>query len=368
MWSKHRWIQAAGSFWNRTIDGYLSGVDALCATNANQSSAVQSALQELSWGDTRIFLRFTVAGLLFVFAIILCSCTTHHHRLPLPHMVPVPSPVLEKEPQPLYTKRDTIVISPRHSGSPTGSIFADTEPRWELLADARPNQIGEVITVKIPDDLQFTPEASGKGDAAKPPSENKSADPAAQAALPAFDNTVNPEPVKELRMEIIAMEPTGSVYLRGVREFRNQRGELHRAVVTAKVPRRELNGYEIDARTLTAVAVNEENNGTLSDYTSTAWDKTVSRRLAGFVPDVAAEYSMLEDARRSLEARQKALQDQARALAAERERIVKERQRTAAVATAKDVAAKADGKTTTPAEPATPAAPEPTPTAQEAGK
>lgn len=316
-----KWATNRKRIWNQAVDGYLSRIDSLYENSSKPSSTLESLLPA---PDSRHLVRLTIASLLIVFIIILCSCTVQHRRSPIPHLVPVGNPDsgYHKQPDTLYTRHEAIVIEQKMPGSATGSIWADTQPHWHLFADARPQRVGDVVTITVPDDLQY----SAPPQAAAAPAGGGGAG-AAQAQIPETEPALELEPVRELRMEVIAMEATGDVFLRGVRDFRNDRGQSRRVLVTAKVPRRELTGFSLDAKSLTGISLVEENNGATADYAATGWDKTVSRRLAGFVPDVSAEYAALEDVRKGLRDQQKALQDQAQALGTERERIAKDRER-----------------------------------------
>jgi hypothetical protein len=299
--------------------------------------------------ESKALMRLTLACLLAVFAWILVSCKS----LPPPRAKKTPRDStrverVEKKPETLWIKRDTLRVKPRDEGSTTGSIWADAATPRELFADEKPRKAGETVTVLIPEDLRYVPEAqdeagaknskgTGKGavgaaaDGKTRDNETKVRDPleggftdpysvGAAASLPIA-------PLESVKMEIVSFEPGGDVFLRGVKTYRNGLGETRDVTVFAKVPERLVGSYEVDARDLTQVALTEQVNGQSAEYASTGWDATLSRKLAGYAPDINAELQALEDVRQELKVSQDALKDRARAMADERDRVQKERRR-----------------------------------------
>lgn len=311
--------------------------------------------------ESKALVRLTLGLLLAVFTWILVSCQTAPRTPSKRPRQNTEAPVVrgEKRPETLWLKRETLRIKPKDQGSTTGSIWADAASPRHLLADERPTREGEVVTVLIPEELRFQPPNALPGNpkpgdtkpwAAKPggpQTATAGANAGANAGATAGANAGGPQdgppftdpyavgaaaelprtPLTQLKMEIVGREPTGETYLRGVKSYRNGLGELRDVTVFAKIPDRLVTGFEIDARDLTEVAVNEQVNGQTAEYASTGWDPIVSRRLAGYTPDVNAEVQALEDVRQELVMAQGAMKEQMKAMADERSRVQKDRQR-----------------------------------------
>jgi hypothetical protein len=288
--------------WNRILDMYLSSIDFSwrllgLAKKKGESVDLSHPLVE---PNSRLLLRVTVGGLFVVFAIVLCSCQAPRgmmepvgpSRRPSASAQGMRNPSKQNDVQQIYTKKESIVIRSKETGSSSGSMWADARQPRDLWGEQRPSRVGEVVNVTIPEDLRYVP--AGKSDAGKGPSPvaQKAEGPtpaapasggnaavadtgAANAAGPSDSAGISgAEPVKDLRMEIVAIESTGDVYLRGVREY-NSGGNRRMVAVNAKVPRRVLRNHTVDARELTGVAVNEDFDGVLSDYSTPGWDRVV---------------------------------------------------------------------------------------------
>ena len=247
----------------------------------------------------------------------------------------------ERELDQLYMKRNELTIKNTENGSTTGSIWADSKEPKNFLVDASPSREGQTITVTIPEELQFDPKANpGETTAADKGKDKKSSNKETAAkkddqnglkltnpdeASPA--NKLAMRPVKSFKMQIVAFEPTGDVFLRGTRKYIGANGEENTTMVLAKVPRRLLTGFELDARELTDVAVSEDLGGRTREYSAPGWDEMVSRRLAGFTPDLNSELAAIDSLRDEIKTAQASLRDQAKANEMERERIRNERNR-----------------------------------------
>jgi hypothetical protein len=339
------------SLWDAFLDNYLRVVDFVCACflrvqNKGNSVNLSHPLVE---PNSRALVRVTTGALFLVFAIVLCSCasTSRQFSQETPRRKnstergqnvqsaqastkkPMQAPV-SSESEYLYAKKERVLIKKKETGSPTGSMWADAGQSRNLFAEDKPQRVGDIVTISIPEDLRYSATAGGAAAA--------SSSAQAPAALGneksnASETMVSPgagtgEPLKEFRMEIVGVESTGDVYLRGVREYRGQNGKRMIAV-NAKVPRRILSSSVLDARALTAVTVNEDADGVMADYQTPGWDKVVSRKISGFVPDVNSELASIEDARKELDVQREALRQQTQALQDERERLLKERARMA---------------------------------------
>lgn len=324
--------------WESGIEWYLMSVDnAFNRTKTKMASIAETiSLYSEKTENSQKLLKLTLSGIVITFTVILFSCQTVPQPFGMNRPVPqaFPSDVSEKGADQLFLQRNEVQIRNREQGSSTGSIWADAQDPRTLTSDAAPGKEGQTVTVLIPDELQFSPQSvvgtSKKNDSKddkmqKNKSENgiQLTDP--DDASPSLQ--VTQAPMKQFKMQIVGFEPGGDVYLRGTRRFSNAAGDETTTMVLAKVPRRHLNGYSIDARDLTEVAVNENVGGKLREYSAPGWDEMVSRRLAGFSPDLKSEMGALEGLRDEIKLAQKALRDQAQANEQERDRLRKERER-----------------------------------------
>lgn len=371
--------------WESAVEWYLLKVDHANAHVAMYSEKYSQRFSQKfdkisSFADqSQRLVQVTLFGIIVAFTVLLFSCQTLPPARPVGNLQPQRFEAArpERELDQLYIKRNELTIRNTEQGSSTGSIWADAREPRSLVADLAPQREGQTITVLIPDELQFDPRSSqsdkDKSDNSK--KNNKDKKTAAQDSKPSNggpdlkltdpDNAspsqslVN-KPIKSFKMQIIGFEPTGDVYLRGTRKFTGSNGEDHMTMVLAKVPRRLLTGFELDARELTDVAVNEDLGGRTREYSAPGWDEMVSRRLAGFTPDVDSELASLDTLREEIKTAQASLRDQAKANEMERERIRKERNRMAgqSVPSAPQTAESGKPETNTPAAAAKPNTPE----------
>lgn len=334
--------------WECALEWYLLKVDTLNARSQVHFERVSSNLVHFSEKpeNSNKLLKLTLSGLIITFTVLLFSCQTPpppSQRVlpPMPLARKLEGERQERNLDQLYLKRDEFIIKNRETGSSTGSIWADTQEPRTLLADPTPNREGQTITVMIPPELQFDPKSVTINDNLKNKDKSNSKDKKKDteqetaglkltdpdAASPTIQ--LSQGPIKSFKMQIIGFEPGGDVYLRGQRRFTGANGEENMTMVLAKVPRRALTSFELDARELTDVAVNEDIEGRQKEYSAPGWDEMVSRRLAGFTPDLKSEMSAIDGLRDEIRTAQSALRDQAKANETERERIRKERERMA---------------------------------------
>lgn len=315
-------LYKASRKWNRLVDTYLDFSDEFFATvrsarKRSQSIATESAFIQ---PESKVMMKFTLVGLFVVFMLVLVSCQ-------IPPQVPNQGrtpffPQGDRQPEQIYVKRDSQTIRPAESGSKTGSLWNAAQSPRQLFVEPRPDSVGQVVTVNIPDDLQFRlGQEEGGGDEKNEGNvdvSNKMTTAASRVA----------EPMKSFKMTIVGIEPTGDVYLRGSRSYKSE-GRDKNVTVFAKVPRRALSTFEVDAKQLSEVAVTEEGPQIAgrAEYATPGWDQMVSRKLAGFVPDVAAENRAIEEARADLMQFQKSLNDRRKDMDSEAQRVQKDRER-----------------------------------------
>ncbi|MEN9826021.1 MAG: hypothetical protein RI953_1766 [Pseudomonadota bacterium] len=329
--------------WECALEWYLLKVDHANVNFQNYSRRFQNKFDQASerTDHSRRLLQWTLIGIIIAFTVLLFSCQTP----PRPY-IPLQARKFdaarpERELDQLYIRRNEMTIKNTETGSTTGSIWADSKEPKNFLVDASPSREGQTITVMIPDELQFDPKAdagdasgANKGKDKKPSGKetaNKNDD---QNGLKLTNpdeaspsNKLAMRPIKSFKMQIVAFEPTGDVFLRGTRKYLGANGEENTTMVLAKVPRRLLTGFELDARELTDVAVSEDLGGRTREYAAPGWDEMVSRRLAGFTPDLNSESAALDTLRDEIKTAQASLREQAKANEMERERIRNERNR-----------------------------------------
>lgn len=333
--------------WHRLVDVYLVTSDRFfdVAGTARKNSIRFATRSSLVQPGSRSIIKFTMLGLLIALSCVLFSCealfdqqnnvTTSSQR---------PSPSLAtptKKNERLYIKRDTLQIRPSEPGSSTGSIWADAKQARQLFAEPKPSRLGESIVIEVPEDLQFKWQPTfAKKDAKQPDKSKEAAANKGEASSDtkkndALDNPLSDpsqnyyEPLKNFKMQIVAMEPGGFTYLHGTRYFKDgmQHGDERTVSVYAKVPTDALQSYTIDAHTLSEIAISDSRNGVASDYSAPGWDMVVSRKVSGFTPDLNAEYAALEDVRNELKSTQDALRERQKGIDAEADRLRKDRER-----------------------------------------
>ena len=310
--------------WFSTVEKYLNSVEYAFDKGNSTGKKVSIALDNIPEPTSKKFVvRFTIGFVLIVLIIFFTSCKANAQVVPSPGAIPLPVKQAEmfdpnstkqdknentensKGQERLFIKRENLQIKLKEPGSSSGSIWADSSQPKSLSTEYQPTRAGEVITVTIPDDLQYKP----------------AADQASGSTDQKFD------PVKSLKFEIVGFEPGGDVYLRGSKTYVNESGEQRSVMVMAKMPQRSLNKFEVDAKELTQVAVNSKINGASSDYSSAGWDVTTSRKVSGFAPDLNSAIASLDGQKKEMDIQQKALKDQQKALAEEADRLKKDRNR-----------------------------------------
>lgn len=334
--------------WESAVEWYILKVDSASVRLNNYSQNAHNRLEELSnhQQHPRRLLQLTLIGIILTFTVLLFSCQTAPRPVASiqPRKFDAARP--ERELDQLYIRRNDLTIKNTESGSSTGSIWADAREPRSLLTDASPSKEGQTITIKIPEELQFDPRSATAEGNTDPKNKDKSKSTAGKDSNKAAEpvngiKLTDPDeaspsqrlaqrPIKSFKMQIVGFEPSGDVYLRGLRKYTGANGEENSIMVLAKVPRRLLSSFELDARELTDVAVNEDMGGRMREYSASGWDDMVSRRLAGFTPDLNSENATLDALRDEIKTAQSSLRDQAKANEMERERIRKERNRLSA--------------------------------------
>ncbi len=310
--------------WFTTIEKYLNSVEYAFDKSNSTGKKVSHALDNIPEPTSKKFvLRFTICFVFLVLIIFFTSCKANaqaaspqaQSALPLPQGNALNSPITKQEKnddtesskgqEQLFIKRENLQIKSREPGSTSGSIWSDSSQPKTLATEYQPTHNGEVITVTIPEDLQYKPTA----DQTNPPAGQKY------------------EPLKSLKFEIVGFEAGGDVYLRATKNYVSESGEQRSIMVMAKMPQRSLNKFEVSASELTQVAVNSSSNGGTSDYSSAGWDLTTSRKVSGYAPDLNSAIASLDGQKKDIDIQQKAMKDQQKSLTEEADRLKKDRER-----------------------------------------
>ncbi|WP_186647602.1 hypothetical protein [Fluviispira vulneris] len=322
--------------WFSTIDKYLNSVEYAFDKGNTTSKKVSSAFDKIPEPTSKkIVLRLTILFAIIAMIIFFSSCAPNRvyaQNLPIRPLVgningpqnnnedlkieknnPVDIPRGQEQ---LFIKRENLSIKTREAGSSSGSIWTDSMQPKSLATEYQPSHVGETITVNIPDDLQF----KDSPNPAQPPAGG-----AAPATPPASGQKY--DQVKSMKFEIVGFEPGGDVYIRGTKNYISDTGESKNILIMAKLPQRSLNKFEVDAKEITQIAINENSNGQSSEYSAAGWDMTVSRKLSGYAPDMNTTIAALDGQKKELETQRNALKEQQKALKNDEERIKKDRSR-----------------------------------------
>ncbi|KAB8027974.1 hypothetical protein [Fluviispira multicolorata] len=314
--------------WFSTIDKYLSSVEYAFDKGNSTSKKVSTAFDNIPEPTSKKFvLRLTFLFVIIALIIFFSSCTptfnaSAQNFTPRPLVGNLNDPQsdsLEKKiernnstenprnQEQLFIKRENLSIKSREAGSTSGSIWADSMQPKSLATDFQPAHVGEIITVNIPEDLQYKPDTAPQAGAG--------------ASSQKYD------PIKSMKFEVVGFEPGGDVYLRGSKTYVSETGETKSLLVMAKIPQRSLNKFEVDAKEITQIAVTENNSGQVSDYSAAGWDLTVSRKLSGYAPDLNTAMASLDGQKKELETQKNALKEQEKSLKDEADRLKKDRSR-----------------------------------------
>jgi hypothetical protein len=265
--------------WNEMVSRWLLMSDNLFEmyeTGKNRFHSEAQAEAQVGLRESRVF-KFTLVGLFLVTLSILVSCQAPHDmtpmQAPLRPQMHIAGGVRDRDP--LYIRRDSQKIMDREVGSKSGSIWSDTATPRHLLADHRPTRTGEFVTVRIPEEFQPPPSPPKPGEAPQPtPTPGNRNAPAVAVGIK----------LSTVKMEIIALESMGDVYLRARKSMQTSLGLRKEIIVFAKVPRRLITGYEVNAQDLTGVQVTVDDMGLAAEYEVSGWDSTVTSALLGLYP------------------------------------------------------------------------------------
>lgn len=285
--------------WFTTVEKYLNSIEYAFNKGNKTGEIVSNALNNIPEPTSKKFvLRFTIGFSILVLIIFFSSC----HKANAQY---TENKEQTKGQEQLFIKRESLQIKSKEGGSTTGSIWSDAPQPKSLATEYQPTHTGEIVTVNIPESLQY-----------KPGTEQ-----------PNSNTNQKYDPIKSLKFEIVGFEPGGDVYLRATKNYISESGEQRSIMVMAKIPQRNLNKFEINANDLTQLAVNSSINGEISDYSSAGWDLTTSRKISGFAPDLNSAIASLDGQKKELDIQQKSLKDQQKSITEETERLKKDRAR-----------------------------------------
>jgi hypothetical protein len=280
------------NIWLKTIEKYLNSVNYAFQKGNKTTKKVSDAFDNIPEPTSKkFFFCFTTFFGIIVLIIFLFSCKANAQS------------TYQKNQERLFIKRENIIIKSKENGSTTGSIWADSPEPKSLITDYQPSRTGQIIHVNIPKNLQYT---------------NSDQNPT---------NGQKSEAIESVKFEIVNFEPGGDVYLRGVKNYLNEIGAQHDIMIMAKLPQRKLTKFKIDANDLTQVTVSDNNNGSISDYSSLGWDSLISKKISGYTPNINTALKELENQKKDLETQKKSLQEQQKSLAEDAQRLKSDRDR-----------------------------------------
>lgn len=321
-------LETKPSTLDKYVDTYLLHVDNMFNFFVSTKAQIDDGNSEGSWVNPRSssLLKFTLFGLFFVFVCMLASCKTVPVKAPIT-VSPRSNMVSDKKPETLYIRRDESKIQNRETGSATGSIYADNDGSRDFFSDEARLKVGDYVNVQIPKELQFNHAPnSSTGDLNKGASaaDIKLSDPFAVGGAGG-----NSTPLSQFKMQVVSIDDFGNAFLRGNRNYSSTQGEHREVDLTARAPRKTITNYEVGADKLDSVKVAENKTGNYSDYVSTSWDQIISRKIAGYTPDLDSEVEKLESIKQEMVIAQNNLRDRSKALNEEKERMKKDRERIA---------------------------------------
>lgn len=246
--------------------------------------------------------HFTCVGIIFVLFSILFSCVSRRDPNLLrnaPNGLGSTSPVgAQPIDGPFYLKEERVVIEQLSPPSATGSIWGEAQRPRSLYGVEPVHRVGQLLDIDIPSDLK---DEGGANQATE---------------------------IKDLKMRIVGHDEFGNLVLSGGQAYRLDSGDVRTFQVVAKLPKYLQTGPSVSAKDLRDIRVDETSaDGSTRGYVSTAWDKGVSRRIAGGAPDLRAATASLEEEKKAVQEQKKALEERLQGLNAEKDRLAKDKQR-----------------------------------------
>jgi hypothetical protein len=322
--------------WNCLVDRYLSCTDFCFERATTAATRVSQAVRDEDFRDLRqsLVLRITLCGIAITLGLLLVSCQTVGRRYPLPHQG-AHGVGTEQRQDPLYVRRESTTIVPRHPEAHSGSIYAETRQPLNLFSDEASLLPGDFLTVTIPPELRYVPaqaEGTQKSSAKNPGAAGK--DPGDSDLKKAMttdikslvrDPGMGQEPMTKIKMEIAGIDG-GTVFLKGTRSFLNARSgpggaNLH---LTASAPISALRGRAIDASDLQRIEITRLDGDLSGNYRTDGWDAFVSRSLSGYAPDLGPDLERLQSFEDQLTQQQKVLTERFQSLKQEQARFRRE--------------------------------------------
>lgn len=317
-------FQKMDTIWERIIESYLSFVEKM---------VFQFFHAEIAQAQSKVLAKIYILFFVGTVMIFLFGCATGPEKTP---NLPVPqSNLIDPERSPkkadpfiLYKKNNDIFLERKNRGSKTGSIFADSEKKIDLVSDKVSILNGDIITIAI-DNSFISKQAKPKAES-KPAPDKKETDEQKQKddiLLKNLEelgesNFLESEPSTAIKAVIIGSDER-FVYLKSKKEQTLPNQNTLKTVLLAKVPAEAVKGNQINASDVTDLEISTDSNGISKSHRGTGWS-TVASKYWDSQGEPTLNDQSYQQSKQELIQLQKSLRDQAKALIMERERIRKE--------------------------------------------
>lgn len=331
--------QDFGIKWEQALDLFVACADRSFDTSAKIFKSLKQALWEEDFKDIeRSFVfKVTIVGIVFTLGVVLMSCQSTARRLPIPS-ANISGSTQKQDSENVYVKRDSMQILPKETSSEHGSIYAANRRPLNLFSEDAPQLPGDSVVIQIPEQLLFKPQSkkeNGKDRQALTPTEKGKPKTDEEilkllntnpAQLASSDQSTD-SPIQELKVQIIGIDQSGRVFLKGVKQFSglaSKDGRDSSIMLTASIPATALKSKNILATDLSQIEVSTLRDGKASLYQTDGWDLVVSRKLAGYAPDLDDDMQKLKEFQDEVTNEQQSLTQRFRSLKAEQSRFKKE--------------------------------------------
>ena len=242
-------------------------------------------------------------------------------------------------PPDLFVKEKKTIITDVKEENDSGSLFNVEDERNYLFASTGPQTVGRYLDINVVSNRSDAAKAAKPG-AVKTPEEQKKEDLAKSqdeiqkellGSLPDLSPGGAPEDpalLKSFKMRIAHRYPNGDVLAMLSRRSTSD-DQVKDVNIETRIPFNRLaSGEPLTTRDLIDVKYHENNDGEITDRTSTGWEDEYSLRLSGFdeakskgAIDVADKRKKLEEATKKLETRMKSFGEERNQLSKQKEEL-----------------------------------------------
>jgi hypothetical protein len=240
-------------------------------------------------------------------------------------------------PPDLFVKEKKIVIKDVEEENDSGSLFNVDDERNYLFASTGPQTIGRYLDINVVSNRTDAAKAAKPGPV-KTAEEQKAEDLAKSqdeiqkellGSLPDLNPAGTPEDpalIKSFKVRIVHRYSNGDVLAMLSRQSTSE-DQLKDVNIETRIPFDRLaSGEPLTTRDLIDVKYHENNDGEITDRTSTGWEDEYSLRLSGFDEAKSKGATDLADKRKKLEEATKKLETRMKSFGEERNLLSKEKQ------------------------------------------